>query len=55
MNRYILIDLQENCISNLEKVDVDFEENEYQTGSVSCIDREDLISELLDLIKELIK
>lgn len=45
MNRYILIDFKENVLYSLYKVEIDFEENEEQTSSVSCIDKEDLIKE----------
>ena len=50
MNRYIVIDLKENCISNLNKIDTCFDENEIQTSSVSCIDKKDLIDESLEEI-----
>lgn len=54
MNRYILIDLEQHTISNLNKVDTDFEINEVQTSSTSCYDRSDLLNNLLDTIKEMI-
>lgn len=52
MNRYLLIDLKNYCISSLNRVDTDFEENETQTSSISCKDKWDLIHELERIIKE---
>ena len=55
MNRYLLIDFETNTLYNIEKVDINFEENEIQTSSVSCIDKDDLIQELKEQIGELEK
>ena len=52
MNRYLLVDLKNYCISSLAKVDTDFEDNETQTSSISCKDKWDLIHELEKIIKE---
>ena len=51
MNRYMVVDFKTNTILDLNKIDVDFEENYEYTGSVSCRDREDLINELKEYIK----
>lgn len=53
MNRYILIDLKDNVLYSLYKVEIDFEENEEQTSSVSCIDKEDLIETSEEWLNEL--
>ena len=53
MNRYTLIDYKNNIIYDLNKVEIDFEENEEQTSSVSCRDKKDLIEELKEMIKYL--
>jgi hypothetical protein len=53
MNRYILIDFEKNTLYNLEKVKIDFEENESQTSGISCINKEDLIIELKKQVEEL--
>ena len=53
MNRYILIDLKDNVLYSLYKVEIDFEENEEQTSSVSCIDKEDLIKESEEWLNDL--
>jgi hypothetical protein len=53
MNRYILIDLKDNVLYSLYKVEIDFEENEEQTSSVSCINKEDLIKESEEWLNDL--
>jgi hypothetical protein len=53
MNRYTLIDFKNNIIYDLEKVEIDFEENKEQTSSVFCEDKKDLIEELKEIIKYL--
>jgi hypothetical protein len=53
LNRYMVVDFETNTILDLNKIDVDFEENHKYTGSVSCIDREDLIRELKEYIEYL--
>ena len=55
MNKYLLIDYSNKCISSLEKVETDFEENEEQTSSISCIDDIDLLNTLLGQVKEIIE
>ena len=55
MNRYLLVDFKENCISYLNKVKTDFEENEIQTGSVTCLSKMDLLNTLLEQVKEQIE
>lgn len=55
MNRYLVIDLVENTVSSLNKIDTDFEENDTQTSSVSCIDEADTYNTALDTIKEMIE
>ena len=52
MNNYLVINYLENEIYYLNKINTDFEENEYQTSSISCKDREDLLETLLEIIKE---
>lgn len=52
MNKYLLVDFKNNTILNLTKVDTDFEENEQQTSSTSCLNKADLLNTLLDTIKE---
>jgi len=52
MNRYLLVDFENNCISNLSRVETDFEENETQTSSITCRDKEDLLEELRRQIKD---
>ena len=47
MNRYDLIDYKENVIYSIEKVDIDFEENETGTSSVSCTDKIALLQETI--------
>lgn len=53
MNRYTLIDYKNNIIYDLDKVEIDFEENEEQTSSIYCRDKKDLIEELKEIIKYL--
>jgi predicted NACHT family NTPase len=53
MNRYLIVDFEDKCISSLNKIETDFEINEIQTSSISCIDKEDLIKELEQIVKEL--
>ena len=53
MNRYIVIDLKELCISHLAKVETDFDINGVQTSSITCTDEEDLIKELKNIISEM--
>lgn len=52
MNRYLLVDFENNCISNLSRVETDFEENETQTSSITCRDKKDLLEELRRQIKD---
>ena len=52
MNRYLLIDWEKDIIYSLGRVDIDFEENEYQTSSISCIDKEDILNELEEIIED---
>ena len=53
MNNFMLVDLKENAILFLNKVNIDFEINEKFTSSISCIDKKDLIEELEKIIQEL--
>lgn len=53
MNRYIVVDFKENVLYSMEKVELDFPENEEQTSSITCVDKEQLIEELEQWIKEL--
>ena len=55
MNKYLLIDFDKNCISNLNKVNTDYEENDIQTSSISCTDKIDLLNNLLEQVKEMIE
>ena len=48
MNRYELVDFETNTIYSIEKVDIEFEENETMTSSVSCIDNMDLFKEIIE-------
>lgn len=52
MNRYILIDLKDNVLYSIEKVEIDFEENKSQTSSETFTNKIELIEEA---IKELIE
>ena len=52
MNRYLVIDWEKDIIYSLGRVEIDFEENEYQTSSVSCIDKEDILNELEEIIED---
>lgn len=52
MNNYLVINYLENEIYSLNKVKTDFEENEYQTSSITCKDRRDLLETLMEIIKE---
>ena len=53
MNRYLVVDFETYDIMFLNKVDLDFEENDAQTSSTRCIDRDDLLKELTILINEI--
>ena len=55
MNKYLLVDFENNTINDIAKVETDFEENEEQTGSVACFDRMDLLNTLLKQVKEQIE
>ena len=46
MNRYMVIDFKENVILDLNKIDMDFKENEQSCGSTKCTNMEELIGEL---------
>lgn len=48
MNRYELVDFETNTIYSIEKVEIEFEENETMTSSVSCIDEMDLFKEIIE-------
>lgn len=52
MNRYLVIDWEKDVIYSLGRVDIDFVENEYQTSSVSCRDKEDVLNELEEIIED---
>lgn len=52
MNRYTIIDWKDNIIYDLAKIDIDFEENEEQTSSISCVDKNDMLNELENIIKQ---
>ena len=52
MNRYLVIDWENDVIYSLGRVDIDFEENEYQTSSVSCRDKEDVLNELEEIVED---
>lgn len=52
MNRYLVIDWKKDVIYSLGRVDIDFEENENQTSSISCIDKEDMLKELEEIIED---
>ena len=51
MNRYMLIDFDTKTIFNLNKVNINYDENLQQTGSCTCRDDEDIINELKDMIQ----
>ena len=54
MNRYIVIDFKDNTIYNTEDLKYLTEDIFDRFGSsISCVDKEDLIQELSNLIKEL--
>lgn len=46
MNRYMVIDFETNTILDLNKIDMDFKENEQFCGSTKCTNVEELIGEL---------
>jgi hypothetical protein len=52
MNRYLVIDWKKDVIYSLGRVDIEFEENENQTSSISCIDKEDMLKELEEIIED---
>lgn len=52
MNRYILIDLKDNVLYSLDKVEINFKENEAQTSSVSCSNKIELIKESMQWLEE---
>ena len=54
MNRYIVIDLEDDVIYDTQKLDY-LVNNEFDRfgGSISCSDKEDLIHELKSIIEEL--
>ena len=52
MNRYLVIDWEKDVIYSLGRVNIDFVENEYQTSSVSCRDKEDILNELEEIIED---
>lgn len=52
MIRYTIIDWKDNIIYDLEKIDIDFEENEEQTSSISCLDKNDMLNELENIIEQ---
>lgn len=55
MNRYLVVDFENLEILSLNKVDMDFEENETYTSSISCIDEVDLVKTLQsDIIDDLL-
>ena len=54
MNRYIVIDFKDNTIYNTEDLKHLTEDTFDRFGSsISCVDKEDLIQELSNLIEEL--
>lgn len=52
MNRYLVIDWEKDVIYSLGRVDIEFEENENQTSSISCRDKEDILNELEEIIED---
>ena len=48
MNRYELVDFDTNTIYSIEKVEIEFEENETMTSSVTCTDEMDLYKEIIE-------
>ena len=53
MNNFLIVDFENNDILFLNKIKMNFKENEKYTSSISCIDKEDLIEELKQIIKDL--
>lgn len=54
MNRYLVIDLQDNVIYNTNDLKYLFYDKFDRFGSsISCIDKEDLINEVKDIIEDL--
>lgn len=54
MNRYIVIDLQDNVIYNTNDLKYLFYDEFDRFGSsISCIDKEDLINEVKDIMEDL--
>lgn len=46
MNRFLIIDFKKLEILSINKIDMNFEENNHFTGSIKCIDKKDLINTL---------
>lgn len=51
MNRYMLIDFDTKTIFNLNKVNINYDENMHGTDSCLCCNDKDIIKELEDTIK----
>lgn len=51
MNRYLVVDYKEKIVYSLNKVDIDFVQNDEMTGSVTCNDLEEIVKLLEDEIQ----
>ena len=51
MNRYLLVDYEEKIVYSLNKVDIDFEQNNEKTGSVACNNLDEIVKLLEDEIQ----
>lgn len=48
MNRYLVVDYKEKIVYSLNKVDIDFEQNNEMTGSITCNNLEEIAKVLED-------
>lgn len=53
MNRYTVIDYKDNTIYSLARVNIEYEENEEQTSSITCLNRSNLHATMLHDIKDI--
>lgn len=51
MNRYLVVDYKEKIVYSLNKVDIDFVQNDEMTGSVTCNNLEEIVKLLEDEIQ----
>lgn len=51
MNRYLVVDYKEKIVYSLNKVDIDFVQNDEMTGSVACNNLDEIVKLLEDEIQ----